>query len=199
MKANDRNRAAKANGFSVVELVIAVAIALVLSAIALPTMTSSIQAYRLSSATRQVANVIDIARFTAIRRNTLVSLQMIQQGPNTVFYVDANGSGTLDLGETEVLLPSDMQRVNGQLLVPAAATTGLANTVDFVNQITFDSRGTVSVSCGAGCILPATTNAFLAIGYANQVQSGFRGISVNPMGLTRVWTSQSRGGYWTAQ
>jgi Tfp pilus assembly protein FimT len=168
----------------------ALAISMVLAAIALPTMTSSIEAYRLNSATQQVANLIEVTRYTAIHRNTSINLQMTTQGSNTVFYVDLDKNGALDPGEPQVLLPSDMQLVNGQLLVPPASTTGLGSIQDFVTQITFDYRGTVNL--GQGVVY------FLAIGYTNQVQSGFRGISVTPMGQTKLWIAPS-GGTWTAQ
>lgn len=167
------------------------AIGLILASVALPMMVSAVQKYRLNSVTQQTANLIDMTRYTAVRRNALISFRKATQGPNTVFYVDLKGSSALDPIDPQMVIPTDMQIANGQPLTPAANTTGIPQTQDFSTQITFDYRGTVSFPVGG-----ANSTYFLAIGYASQTQYGVRAITVTPMGQTKMWTAPE-GGPWT--
>jgi prepilin-type N-terminal cleavage/methylation domain-containing protein len=178
-------------GFTLVEMVVTLAVGLILVSMALPVMIGAIQGYRLNSIAQQTANLIELTRYTAIRRNTTVSLHKTVQNGNAVFFVDLNGDGALGAGEPMIMLPNDMQIANGQSLTPAAASTGLNNAQDFVDTITFDYRGTVSFPIG-GAIAPY----FLALGYTNQTQYGCRAVTVIPMGQTKLWKAPA-GGTWT--
>jgi Tfp pilus assembly protein FimT len=172
-------------------MMMTLAIGLVLASVALPMMVGAVQNYRLNSVAQQAANLIEMTRYTAIRRNMVVSLRIATQGPNTVFYVDLKGNGTLDAMDPLVVMPTDMQIANGQALTPPANSTGITPTQDFSTQITFDYRGTLYFPVGG-----ATATYFLAIGYANQTQYGTRAITVTPMGQTKTWKAPA-GGPWT--
>ncbi len=178
-------------GFTLVEMVVTLAVGLILVSMALPVMIGAIQSYRLNSAAQQAATLIELTRYAAIRRNTIVSLHKTVQNGNTIFFIDLNGNGTLDAGEPMVMLPNDMQIANGQSLTPDPASTGL-NTQDFTDTVTFDYRGTVNYPVGG-----ATGAYFLALGYTNQTQYGCRAITVVPMGQTKLWKAPI-GGSWTA-
>ena len=157
-------------------------VGLILVSVALPTMVGAIQSYRLNSVSQQVASLIELTRYTAIRRNSVMTLQMKKVNGNTYFFVDLNGNVTPDANEPMLILPSDMQLVNGQTSTPDSTSTGLKPTQEFAGQITFDYRGTVSFPAG-GSINPY----FLALGYVNQAQYGCRAITVTAMGQTKVW------------
>jgi prepilin-type N-terminal cleavage/methylation domain-containing protein len=167
-------------GYSLVEMMMTLAIGLILVSVALPTMIGAIQGYRLNSVSQQVASLIDLTRYTAIRRNSVVRARTTLD--NTVFFIDVNGNGTLDSGEPMVMLPSDMQLANAQCPKPDPKTPGLASTVDFAGQITFDYRGTVYFPPGGQLV-----TYFLSLGYTNQAQYGCRAITVTPMGQTKLW------------
>jgi prepilin-type N-terminal cleavage/methylation domain-containing protein len=179
-------------GFSLFELMTGLAIILILGAIALPTLTTTIASYRLGSTTEQLANLMELTRYSAIKRNTTVNVLTTFQGNNTVFYADLNGNGVLDPGEPMVVLPNDMIIANGQSTVPPASTTGLPSIQDFASQISFDYRGTVTTG---GSL--ATSAFFLAIGLASQPRYGFRAVTVTPMGQSKAWTA-SANGQWKA-
>ena len=183
----------KIAGYSLVEMMVTLAVGLILVSVALPTMISAIQSYRLNSSAQQIANLIELTRYTAIRRNAVMSLQM---APNykgsTVFYLDLNGNGTPDATEPMVVLPTDMQLANGQPLTPSATSTGLVPAQDFTTQINFDYRGTAVPLVGG----PVAKTYFLALSYTNQAQYGCRAITVTPMGQTKVWKTVGNG-TWT--
>jgi len=178
-------------GYSLVEMVMTLAIGLILVSVALPILVGAIQGYRLNSIAQQTADLIELTRYTAIRRNATVSLHKAAQNGSSVFYIDLNGNGTLDAGEPLVVVPNDMQFANGQALTPDSASTGLPNVQDFTDTIQFDYRGTVNYPPGSG-----TGPYFLAVGYALQTQYGYRAITVIPMGQTKIWKAP-KGGSWT--
>jgi len=190
---NPRRRSFRSNelGLTLVEMVMTLAIGLIMVSMALPMLVGAVQNYRLNSMVQQTANFVELARYTAIRRNAPVSmLQKVQSG-NTVLFIDSNGNGTLDAGEPMLMLPSDMQIANGQSLTPDPASTGISPLQDFAGAITFDYRGTVNFPTGG-----ATGAYFLALGYTNQAQYGCRAVTVIPMGQTKLWRALA-GGTWT--
>ena len=187
-----RRKISKTAGYSLVEMMMTLAIGLVLVSVALPTMIGAIQGYRLNSVAQQVANLAELTRDSAIRRNSVISLrQVVQNGNgNTILFVDLDGDGNLGPTEPLVMLPSDMQIANGQSLTPPAASIGQP-TQDFAGQIIFDYRGTVNFTGGG-----PMRAYFLALGYTNQAQYGCRAITVSPMGQTKTWKAPA-GGTWT--
>jgi prepilin-type N-terminal cleavage/methylation domain-containing protein len=52
-------------GYSLVEMMMTLAIGLIMVAVALPTMVGAIQSYRLNSASQQLASLIELTRYTA--------------------------------------------------------------------------------------------------------------------------------------
>jgi type II secretory pathway pseudopilin PulG len=171
-------------------MMVTLAIGLILVAVALPTMVGAIQAYRLNSSSQQVANLIELTRYTAIRRNSVITLKKVPNSNPVVLYIDMNGNAQLDANEPLVMLPNDMQIANGQPLTPDPASIGLP-TQDFAGQITFDYRGTLNFVGGL-----APNAYFLALGYNTQAQYGCRAVTVTPMGQTKMWKAPA-GGTWT--
>jgi prepilin-type N-terminal cleavage/methylation domain-containing protein len=193
MTVNKRRCAADASGFSLVEMMMTLAIGLILLSVAMPTMIGAIQGYRLNSAAQQISNFIDMTRYTAIRNNRVTSLQSTVQNGATVLYIDVDGDGRLEANEPRMLLPTDMVFANGDSLLPDRAGLHLGTPQDFVNTITFDSRGVLNF--GPGGIAPATY--LLALGFANRADSGYRAVTVSPMGQTKLWNGPASG-TWSA-
>jgi prepilin-type N-terminal cleavage/methylation domain-containing protein len=191
MKSLRRKGLKKFAGYSLVEMMMTLAVGLILVSVALPAMIGAIQGYRLNSSAQQVASLVELTRYTAIRRNSLMTLRTVAQNGNTIFYIDLKGNSVLDAFDPMVLLPVDMQLANNQPLTPNATSTGLRPTQDFVSQMTFDYRGTVSLQPGG-----PLAAYFLALGYVNQAQYGCRAITVTPMGQTKMWKAPA-GGSWT--
>jgi len=181
MNSLRRKCSPKIAGYSLIEMMVTLAVGLILVSVALPTMIGAIQSYRLNSTSQQIANLIDLTRYTAIRRNAVMSMQMTVSNGSTIFYVDTNGNGSLDPTEPMVILPSDMQLANNPL-APGPTSTGLAPTQNFTSQINFDYRGTVNFPPGT-----PTAAYFLTVAFTNQAQYGSRAITVTPMGQTKAW------------
>jgi prepilin-type N-terminal cleavage/methylation domain-containing protein len=188
MKSSRRKCPPKIAGYSLVEMMMTLAIGLIMVSVALPAMIGAIQGYRLNSIAQQTSNLIDLTRYAAIRHNTAVSLQKTVQSGNTVLFVDLDGDGKLGANEPMVMLPSDMQVANGDSNTPDPASTGVKNLQNFKSQIIFDSRGTLNYIGGL-----APSPYFLALGYTNQPRYGCRAITVTQMGQAKTWKAPDHG------
>ena len=89
-------------GFTLLEILLAVALLGTLAAIAVPLTADAIDSHRTSSAARYLAGRIQLARMEAVKRSTNVGLRFEPSGGDYAFaaYVDGNGNGirTLDIG-----------------------------------------------------------------------------------------------------
>ena len=180
-------------GFSMVELVVSLAIVLVLTGIALPSLTRSYRTYQLNDAATRMAGMLKFTRFEAIRRNTTVSCQIQLLSNNWTVWADTTPNGVPDSTEqqlmlvgTAVLLPS------AGLPAPTAILTGVGGgtltTLSGANNlVSFDARGAVTP-------VPNTTYV-LYIGSATNPEFGYRAVVVLPSGITQVWTAPT-GGPW---
>jgi len=186
-------RAAKnSRGFSMVELVVAVAIMLVIMAIAVPNFLRAMNTYRLGSTAIDVANMLQRARYEAIRQNATlgISCRAIPQGNTVAVYIDLNNDNNLDPNEPRVLLPTDIQFV-GAPPAPGPASMGPAYAAAQppAGSITFDARGAVIPGAGGAVVY------VVYMAYPQDASYGYRAITVTPSGKTKVWRAQA-GGAW---
>lgn len=90
-------------GFTLIQLLIAVAVIAIVSAFAIINIASARQSMRLSSSARELANYLEKARADSIRRraittSTQASVQIIDVTPRTTYRVtmDFDGNGTME-------------------------------------------------------------------------------------------------------
>ena len=104
-------------GFSLIELLVAMVVALILAAIAIPSIVTTYSQYRLGVQATLIADQLDLLRMNAIRRNTTIVLNSTTSAPcstgtNTVLYIDVDKSNACDSRDPQVRLPMDMQIAN---------------------------------------------------------------------------------------
>ncbi|HET9994210.1 MAG TPA: GspH/FimT family pseudopilin [Candidatus Acidoferrum sp.] len=186
-------RRSRSHGFSVVELAVSVAILMILTAVAIPTLTQSLRSYQLNDAAARLSDILKFTRYEAVRRNKPVDFRIQQNGANWNVWTDTNRNGVMDPPEKQSLIYGF-----ATLLPPAGlpspatitATLGAAPPLDSSRSganglITFDARGAVS-----------PLNAFiLYLGSATNPEYGFRAVVLLPAGGTQVWSAQ-RSGTW---
>src|SRR5437879_11573378 len=100
-KSGNPANGTSSGGFTIVELVVSIAVILIITGVALPSFLQSYRTYQLSDAASKAANLLKLTRFEAIRRNTPVSCQIRHAGSATNFWVDSNGEGSKDACGTE--------------------------------------------------------------------------------------------------
>lgn len=92
-------------GFTMVELMIAVAIIGIMAAVATPGIIAWLPNYRLKSAARDLYAALQNARLLAVKNNTTVQVVFGPPANPNAYLIDLNGNGVVDLpGEYQVNL-----------------------------------------------------------------------------------------------
>ncbi len=183
------------NGFSLVELVLSLAVLLVITTMAVPVVVRSLQSYQLNSTASQLAGMLKFAKFDAIRQNTTVSCQIKQSGANWLVWVDSNGNLLPDgaepqmiIGGSFTLLPAGSVPNPGPItatLGPGFSTFSLVVHSGSNTSIAFDQRG----------VIENQVVYALYLGNPNDPNSGYRAIITVPSGAVQVWTASSSGNW----
>ncbi len=189
-------------GFSLTELVVTLAVALVLMAVGLPAFLRAYHSYQLTSAANEVKDILLLTRYEAIRLNKRVDCIIQPSGAfpgMTNLWADSNLNGTLDPTEKMALLGNSGNLVDAGT-VPGTATL-IANAVSSVatnapspagSAIWFDARGAVSPPT------PTSVNVFyLASSVAPE--AGYRAVLLMPAGAIQVWTADATGNWQKLQ
>lgn len=195
LNPNGGGKSKRDGGFSLTELVVALAVALVLMGIGMPAFLRAYHTYQLSNAASQMADILRFTRYEAIRMNTQLSCQ-IQPYPTdhsmTSVWADSNKDGNLDPTEQQILLGSGGNLVDaggvpgGAALIAAANITTATTTPPSIGtSITFDARGAVN---------PASVYVFY-LASVNAPEAGYRAVLLMPAGSIQVWTGDVNGNW----
>jgi len=210
MKSRNAKAARDQMGFSLIELMIVVVIIVIVLGIAFPNIFRLMRENRLHNAGSEVANILQTTRFQAVRLNRNITARATCPGvlpvrlwvdlnnngawdPNPI---DLNGDGAPEATEATAVLTDDI--ILGPGGAPGPGTMGpfYAATATVPNcgggpgtGVTFNSRGVVNYGVGAPVVW------FVTVGYNNQPQWGFRGVTLTPMGKTKLWKG-TQGGAW---
>lgn len=138
-----RQRDSLSRGFSVVELIVVLLVALIIAAIALPNMISAWYDIQLRGSASQVADLFQQARMLAAKNNTTYSVRFqVTNGVQRVF-IDLNNNGAWDVGEPAIDL--------GRQIVGAAGAPGGGNGLP--NNYVLPGDTSVGAPCDNTCIL----------------------------------------------
>jgi Tfp pilus assembly protein FimT len=183
-------------GFSLTELVVALAVAMILMAVGLPAFLRAYHAYELSNAATQMADILRLTRYEAIRLNT--SVQCVVQASGSLpgytnVWADSNGNNALDPTEKMLLLgPSgnlvDGGSVPGTSSVISAAVGSIVPTAPSptASGVWFDARGAVKP--------PSSVNVFY-LGSTLAPEAGYRAVFLMPAGSIQIWTADAAGNW----
>ena len=190
-------KARRVSGFSLTELVVAMAVAMILMAVSLPYFLRAYHSYQLSNAATQTADIVRLTRYEAIRLNRIVNC-VFQPDPGDptmtrASMTDVNGNPLTGFGSRVTLLGSagnlvDSGSVAGASALPAAAalgTTTPATVPAAGGTIQFDARG-------------ALTSGNITVFYLNSPgspETGFRAVLLMPAGSIQIWTGDSTGNW----
>lgn len=190
-------KARRVSGFSLTELVVAMAVAMILMAVSLPYFLRAYHSYQLSNAATQVADILRLTRYEAIRQNKPVVcvIQPDSSDPTMTdaFMTDTSGKQLTGSSNRIILLGSGGNLVSagsvpGAGALPSAAQLGgttPASVSPSGGTVRFDARGAVS---------PSGVIAF----YLNSSvapEAGYRAVLLMPAGSIQIWTGDS-GGNW---
>jgi prepilin-type N-terminal cleavage/methylation domain-containing protein len=192
-----RPRFTSHDGFSLVEMVVSIAVLLILAAVAMPSLTRAFASYQLNDAAARLAGIIKFTRYEAIRLNKPVDCQIQQTGAGWLVYGDTNRNHLPDPGETQDAITGQntLLPLGGAIPSPGPIVTALGSpglvlvTLSGSNAVlTFDSRGAV--------ITGSVSNVYvLYLGSVSGADAGYRAVLLLPSGVVQVWTAPA-GGVW---
>jgi prepilin-type N-terminal cleavage/methylation domain-containing protein len=190
------------NGFSLVELVLSLAVLLVITTLAIPVVLRSLQTYQLNATASQLAGMLKFTKFDAIRQNTAVSCQIKQINGVWVVWADSNGDLIPDGAEPQMAISGTNTLLSSSSVPspsPIIATLGVGSSAytwtvlsGSNGSIMYDQRGVVVPYAGGP---PSTTVYALYLGNPADPNSGYRAIITLPSGAVQVWTSSSAGNW----
>lgn len=141
-------------GFTMMEVLISVAILAIVAAIAVPMVLSSVEKYEVEASAHNVAQMLLRARTEAVKTHRRISTIFVAPAGNngTVFGIDLNDDGALQQAEPQMMLASGVSFwQNDSAAVPVTTNlpsdySSLAAPSKFA--VTFSPRGTVVVNNG---------------------------------------------------
>lgn len=131
----------KSNGFTLIELMVTIAVASILLTIAIPSMSQFILSSRITSNTNDMAFLVSLSKSEAIKRRKEVTLQRKGSGTGNdwsngaIVYIDDNSNSVLDSGEDRIYETGALQ--TGMFIKVIAPSTNQS-------QIKFSPRGGLS-------------------------------------------------------
>jgi Tfp pilus assembly protein FimT len=155
-KRREKETMQKSSGFTLLELMIILCLMGIIAAIAMPSFMSWKHNYRLKAAAQDVYSNFQLAKLTAVRRNTFCTISFNQtlagQAFDYIIYLDTDRSLTYTDGE-EVIVKMNLQKeYEGSVAMESMTFTG--NAVGFMpNGLTRGGGG----GFGAGTVSLANT------------------------------------------
>lgn len=192
-----QGRSARDSGFSLTELVVALAVGLILMGVALPSFLRAYRSYQLNAAAIQVSDILRLTRHEAIRLNkpincviqpsttdpTMTQASLADSAGNPLTGISAK---TILLGPAGNLVDAGSVPNAGSLAATAMPGAGIPVPVPAAGAtLTFDARG-------------ALTSGNVDVFYLNSPSApdaGFRAVLLMPAGSIQIWTGDS-GGNW---
>lgn len=189
-------RALTSAGFTLIELLVVVGVTLIIAAFAVPTMTTTIDAYRLRGGMNGASNLAQMCRLAAIKNDSTQRLHFTSVGNRVVLFstssTDTNTTPTVgDASMTaQFWLPQQFSTPG----VPTGGPTQLTGTSMWGTNLTpntdvdiyFNSRGFPCLPvAGANCAL---TNGFVYyFKYSGAGAKRWVALSISPAGRIETW------------
>ena len=177
-------------GFSILELIIVVAITLVVSAVAIPQVIAASQNFKLRSTASSLSGVIQKCRMLAVARNGRYRVVAVTSSNVTSVFVDLNASGTLDQTDENT---NTLQLLAGMAIDSSGShpsETSIAGGLTAVNALPqFNPRGLPCFLSSGVCNVDPSK---IYISYLRQDLpgggTGWAAVTVFPAGRAQVWT-----------
>jgi prepilin-type N-terminal cleavage/methylation domain-containing protein len=182
-------------GYSLIELLATVVIILIISGIAIPSMLRMMNGYQLTATARSISDLVERARYEAIKQNTKINLHFTLGAVPQSVWVDVNGTGTLAGNDPKAFYPG--QVLSTGTSIPAVTSMNFPTVTQVANTgvITFDSRGAIDYTGVVG----GPTVWILYFTMNNDASYGAKAITVEPYGRSKVWSSPPGSGNWQVQ
>jgi prepilin-type N-terminal cleavage/methylation domain-containing protein len=184
------------SGFSLLELLIVIAIFTVIAVVAVPNVTLALSHARLRASMTSFSGVIQNTRMTAVKQNATMSTHVVVKPHGLIAYVKTATDGSdLSSWDPQVQLQAPISRVT-TLSGPGAPTELDTAVLGFTPETvdpSFNSRGMPCTYSGGNCV----SHGFLYYFKENRPrnQNGWAAVSISPAGRIKKW--YWNGSAWT--
>ena len=184
-------------GFSLTELVVALAVALILMGMAVPYFLRAYHFYQLSRAATQVADIVRLTRYEAIRRNRplrcVFQPDAVAPGVTDASMTDTSGAALTGVAALTILLGTsgnlvDAGSVTGSAALPAAANLGPTA------PATVPAAGTILQFDARGALITGNVTVFYLQSPAAP-DAGYRAVILTPSGSMQIWAADTAGNW----
>ena len=172
-------------GFSLVELVIVVAITLVVAAVAIPRIMGSIYNIRLRSGISSLSGLIQTGRMWSVKQNRSYQVHFTTAGTSALAYVDLNADNNPQSTEPQVQLGGTIVKsstLSGGPTALDATILGWTPTGGTADPA-FNPRG---IPCAAGGSCPAGLVYYFTDNRPTGI-NGWAAVSISPAGRVKTW------------
>jgi prepilin-type N-terminal cleavage/methylation domain-containing protein len=191
----------RAQGFSLMELMIVLAVVLILAAMATPRLMSTVNDISLRYAASDFGGLVQSARIQAVRRNTSYTiLQGNLPSGTPAFYLDLPKAGVYTNGDP--MLP-----ISPAITVFPGIGSGAPNEGTFIAGLnftvnpggaapSFNARGLPCIAVGNAC--PQTPGQGFVLFMSKAATMGgvpWAAVVINPSGHIQLWTSDINGNW----
>lgn len=195
-----------AGGVSLLELCVVVGVMLVVAAAALPNVMTAMQQYRLRTAAREVAAMLQRSRLNCVRDNRHYTVQeaQITLGGHTYsqLFLDRNGNASYDRGEPLVQLSGGVRFNSASAPALSAATLGFTPQPPST-ALSFNGVGLPCVMRNGRCTnWDANGNAVGVVYFLQEsvhASSTWMAVAISPAGRATTWQWEASSSRWLEQ
>jgi type IV fimbrial biogenesis protein FimT len=192
-KMTDRTARKGGEGFSLIEMVIALAMILILGAIFTPSVSNAISMIKLRYSASGLSGLIQKARIEAARKNTFYSIEQTTMSAGMVaYYIDLDKNNTLTAGDPLVEL-GDQVNVHFGTGSGAPGETAFATSLNFTLDSSgvlpkFNARGLPCLPSGGTCPQTLGQGFIYFLSRNSALGTTWASVVVTPSGRVQVWS-----------
>ena len=188
----------KTLGFTLLEVMIVLAVTMILGAIAVPKMMATINDMRLRYVATNLSGLLQSARILSVRRNTFYSILPGVQAGAPIYYIDKPTALGYAAGDQLVAIDPAVTITQGPITAApnaAAFIAGLNFAVDpAADAPSFSARGLPCIGAANAC--PQVAGQGFVMFMSRAVNAGntpWLAVVVNPSGHIQIWSCDPNG------
>jgi prepilin-type N-terminal cleavage/methylation domain-containing protein len=184
-----KKKRGSSGGFSLVEMMVVVAIVMVIAAFAIPNMMNVIATFRLRGGMSSLSSLLQNARMMSIKGNQTYSVHFTTMSAGPVAYVKLAGdtAGILNTdAQAQLGAPVTMDQNPTGTGAPTQMDNSFLNFDPLTSDPSFNSRGIPCIYASGTCTAPKGY-VFYFRGKRSFGTDGWAAVTISPAGHVKTW------------